>query len=66
MVLPHLKEVDALTKKGVGIGCIHYAVEVQDDNGGPEFIRWIGGYFEANRSINPHLAARFTNIPKNK
>ena len=66
MVLSHRPEIDALTKEGVGIGCIHYAVEVQDDNGGPEFLRWIGGYFEANRSINPHWQARFTDIPKHE
>jgi type 1 glutamine amidotransferase len=63
MVMPHLKEVQALVDKGVGIGCIHYAVEVPKDRGGPEFLDWIGGYFEAYRSINPHWKATFTNLP---
>jgi len=64
MVLPHLKEVQALADKGVGIGCIHYAVEVPTDRGGPEFLDWIGGYFEVYRSINPHWKATFANLPK--
>ena len=66
MVVPHLKEVDELAKKGVGIGCIHYAVEVEDNKGGPEFLRWIGGYFQAYRSINPVWQARFTDIPRHE
>src|SRR5947209_2555901 len=63
MVVPHLKEMDELAKKGVGIGCIHYAVEVEDNKGGEEFLRWIGGYFGAYRSINPHWQGPFTALP---
>src|SRR5580698_6291833 len=63
MVLGHKKEVDALVKKGVGIVCLHYAVEVPKENGGPEFLDWIGGYFEANWSVNPHWLARFDKFP---
>ncbi len=48
-----LAEVDHLMKQGVGLICAHYAVEVQKDKGGPEFLRWIGGYFETYWSINP-------------
>jgi type 1 glutamine amidotransferase len=66
MVVPHLKEMDELAKKGVGIGCIHYAVEVEDNKGGDEFLRWIGGYFQPYRSINPTWQARFTDIPKHE
>ena len=63
MVLNHKKEVDALVKKGVGIVCLHYAVEVPEENGGPEFLDWIGGYFEANWSVNPHWLAKFDKFP---
>src|SRR3954470_6516299 len=49
-----LKVLGELMKKGVGLGCIHYAVEVPTNKGGPEFLDWIGGYFEAFRSVNPH------------
>jgi type 1 glutamine amidotransferase len=64
MVIPHLDEVDALTKKGVGIGCIHYAVEIPKDKGGKQFLDWIGGYFEAYWSVNPVWQADFAEIPK--
>jgi type 1 glutamine amidotransferase len=63
MVNPHLDEVDALAKKGVGIVCIHYAVEVPAEPSGKKFLDWIGGYFEANWSVNPHWTANFKNLP---
>ena len=42
----HLDEVDALMKKGVGLACIHYGVEVPKGEPGNYFLDWIGGYFE--------------------
>jgi hypothetical protein len=67
MAIAHIAEIDALAKKGVGIGCIHYAVEPgeqkNEPNGRAEFLRWIGGYFEAYWSINPHWKADVTSIP---
>jgi type 1 glutamine amidotransferase len=63
MVNKHLDEVDALAKKGVGIVCIHYAVEVPAEPAGKKFLDWIGGYFEANWSVNPHWTAHFKNLP---
>jgi len=59
----HLKALAALTSKGVGLGCIHYAVELPTDKGGPEFLQWIGGYFETYRSVNPHWEANYTSLP---
>jgi hypothetical protein len=68
MVMPNLKQVDALSDKGVGIGCIHYAVEPGDGtkqpDGRPEFLKWIGGYFETFMSVNPHWRATFDKLPK--
>jgi type 1 glutamine amidotransferase len=58
-----LKLLGDLMKKGVGLGCVHYAVEVPQDKGGPEFLEWIGGYFEAFWSVNPHWDAEFTQLP---
>ena len=49
-----LAQVDALAKRGVGIACLHYAVEVPKEKGGPEFLTWLGGYFEPHWSVNPH------------
>ncbi len=59
----HLKLLGALMNKGVGLGCIHYAVEVPAEKGGPEFLQWIGGYFETYRSVNPHWDAEFNSFP---
>jgi len=63
MVVPHLDEVDALAKQGVGIVCLHYGVEVEKGKAGDKFLDWIGGYFEADWSVNPHWTANFKNFP---
>jgi type 1 glutamine amidotransferase len=63
MVIPHLKEMDALAKKGVGIVCLHYAVEVPKGPAGEKLLDWIGGYFETNWSVNPHWTAKFGTLP---
>ncbi len=57
MVIPHLKEVDALAKKGVGIACLHYGVEVPKGEAGDAFLDWTGGHFETWMSVNPHWTA---------
>jgi len=62
-LLPHLEELAPLMKKGVGLGCIHYAVEVPKDQGGAQLLDWIGGYFEQFWSVNPHWRAEFTSLP---
>ena len=49
-----LAQIDALAKRGVGVACLHYAVEVPKEKGGPEFLNWMGGYFEPHWSVNPH------------
>jgi type 1 glutamine amidotransferase len=50
--------------KGVGLGCIHYAVEVPKNRGGQEFLHWIGGYFETYWSVNPTWEADFKTLPQ--
>lgn len=64
MVNPHLKEVDALAKKGVGIACLHYGVEVPKGEPGDRLLEWIGGYFETHWSVNPHWTAEFKTLPE--
>jgi type 1 glutamine amidotransferase len=59
LALPHLGELAPLMEKGVGLGCIHYGVEVPKEKGGPELEKWIGGYFETFWSINPTWEAHF-------
>jgi hypothetical protein len=63
MANAHLEELDALAKKGVGIVCLHYAVEVPKGPAGDKFLDWIGGYFETNWSVNPHWLAKFAKLP---
>ncbi len=58
-----LKLLGDLMKRGVGYGCLHYAVEVPKEQGGPEFLQWMGGYFEMHWSVNPHWDADFKVLP---
>jgi hypothetical protein len=63
MVVPHLHALHEVMKRGVGLGAIHYAVEVPKGEPGDLFLRWIGGYFETDWSVNPHWTANFEEIP---
>lgn len=58
-----MEMVDAWTKKGVGIGCMHYGVEVIADQAGAEFKRWIGGHYEHMFSCNPIWEPEFAHFP---
>lgn len=62
-ILPHLDEVEKLVQKGVGLACLHYAVEVPKGKAGDAFLRWIGGYFETYWSVNPFWIAEFKSFP---
>ncbi len=57
-----LTQIDALAKRGVGLACLHYAVEVPKEKGGPEFLNWLGGYFEPHWSVNPHWTLAETQL----
>ena len=59
----HLKEFDKIMKRGVGLVCLHYGVEVPKGAPGDHFLKWIGGYFETNWSVNPHWTADFKLFP---
>jgi type 1 glutamine amidotransferase len=59
-----LTEIDQLMKRGVGMACAHYAVEVPKEKGGPDLTNWIGGYYETGYSINPHWDATFAKLPE--
>lgn len=63
LVVPKLDECDSLAKKGVGIVCLHYGVEVPKGEPGKKFLDWIGGYFETDWSVNPHWTAKFETLP---
>lgn len=55
--------VEQWTQKGVGIGCMHFGVEVLADQAGAEFKRWIGGYYENMFSCNPIWEPTFSSFP---
>jgi len=50
-------------KQGAGLGLVHYALEVPQHKGGPEFLQWAGGYFETYWSVNPVWDAHFDAFP---
>jgi hypothetical protein len=66
MAIAHLKELEPLMDKGVGLGQIHYAVEVPKGPAGDAWMKWIGGYFETNWSVNPVWTAQFAAIPQHE
>jgi len=59
-----LAQVEKEMKRGAGLVCLHYAVEFPAEKGGPQMLDWMGGFFEANWSVNPHWTADFKNLPK--
>jgi type 1 glutamine amidotransferase len=59
--IPQLQEQ---MKRGCGFVALHYAVEFPADKGGPQALDWMGGFFEANWSVNPHWTANFKDLPE--
>jgi hypothetical protein len=60
----NLKRLDQALSKGAGLGLLHYAVEPTLEKGQAEFLRWVGGAFEINWSVNPHWKAEFKSLPR--
>ena len=58
-----LEMLEGLMARGVGLANLHYAVEVPADRGGPEFMRWLGGHYETNYSVNPIWQAEYAQLP---
>jgi hypothetical protein len=59
----HRQILGGLVKNGVGIGFMHYAVEIPSTNGGPEFLEWVGGYYEHLYSVNPMWSPHYQKFP---
>src|SRR5262249_42943811 len=59
-----LGTLQKLMDKGVGLVCLHYAVEVPKGKPGDKFLDWIGGYYETGYSTNPHWTAEFLKLPE--
>ncbi len=63
VALPHREKLAELMARGVGLACLHFAVEVPEGQPGDDFLDWLGGYFELGWSVNPHWNARFDPLP---
>jgi type 1 glutamine amidotransferase len=59
-----LETLQKLMDKGVGLVCLHYAVEVPKGKPGDKFLDWIGGYYETGFSTNPHWTAEIESLPR--
>jgi trehalose utilization protein len=59
----HMKVLDALAAKGVGLGFGHYGVEVPAGETGEAMQRWNAGYYETNFSVNPMWTPMFESFP---
>jgi hypothetical protein len=60
----HKEVLGRLAKKGVGLGFMHYGVEIPSTNGGPQFLEWIGGYYEHQYSVNPMWSPDYRSFPR--
>jgi type 1 glutamine amidotransferase len=63
MAKAHQDKIQVLSDAGVGVACLHFGVEVEPSELGPQFLDWIGGYFEIGWSVNPHWTPKFTEFP---
>ena len=59
-----LQALAAAMKRGAGLGCLHYAVEMPKGPGGDRWQEWIGGYYETYFSVNPMWEPDFRALPK--
>ena len=59
----HKQILGDLAKKGVGLGFMHYGVEIPSTNGGPQFLEWIGGFYEHQFSVNPMWSPSYEKFP---
>lgn len=57
--MQQLADLKKMAAAGVGIGALHYAVEIPKGEPGDTFLDVLGGYFETDWSVNPHWDAKF-------
>lgn len=63
IVRDHMKVIDALAGRGVGLAFAHYGVEVPPGPAGEAMQRWLGGFYEHEYSVNPMWTPGFTSFP---
>lgn len=63
LVNGHVPEFDRVMRSGAGLACLHYGVEVPIGPSAKGMLEWMGGYFEAHWSVNPHWKPEFKTYP---
>ncbi|HAV14216.1 MAG TPA: hypothetical protein DCX06_12100 [Opitutae bacterium] len=63
MAKAHQATIQDWVDQGVGVSCLHFAVEVEPEVMGEQFLEWLGGYFAVGWSVNPHWTAEFSVFP---
>jgi hypothetical protein len=58
--------VKSAMERGAGFMAIHYGVEVNKGEQGNNYLKWMGGYFEAYWSVNPFWVPKFDKIPEHE
>lgn len=61
-----LETMKKLMDQGVGLVCLHYAVEFPKGRPGDQLLDWLGGYYETGYSTNPHWTAEIRRLPKHE
>ncbi len=69
VAMDHRDTLRQQLKRGCGLVCIHFAVEMipgepGKDEPGKDWVEMLGGHFEINYSVNPHWVADFKTLPK--
>ena len=59
----HIDEIEAMIARGVGLSLLHYATGVNEGKPADCALRWVGGYFAKNWSVNPHWTAKVQSLP---
>ncbi|MGE4182772.1 MAG: ThuA domain-containing protein, partial [Limisphaerales bacterium] len=56
--------IHGLARKGIGLGFMHFGVEVPKGDPGRAMQEWIGGYYEHEYSCNPMWSPEFKSFPE--
>lgn len=59
-----IETLRTLVTQGIGLGCMHFAVDIPIEHGAAELKAWIGGHYQAGVSCNPIWPARFESLPE--
>ncbi|WP_147866947.1 PVC-type heme-binding CxxCH protein [Stieleria maiorica] len=63
VAMDHRDQLRKRLSEGVGLVCLHYAVEMLPGESGKDWEELLGGHFEINYSVNPHWVAEFKSLP---